>query len=633
MKALGFIWRLAVGIKDFLVLMLLILFFIGISAAISQGRSVRVPDGGALVLGLNGPIVEQAAEVSAFDAASGNVAAEVQARDVVRAIDRAAGDARIKALVLELDGLAGAGQANITSINNAIARFRKAGKPVHAWATSYGDDGWLLAASANRVWLNPLGGVLIAGPGGSAPYVAGLLNKLRVDVNVFRVGTYKSFVEPFTRAAASPEAKAAEQALADSLWASWQDEGRRLRPKADVAAYIAQLPQRLGRFGGDGARAALDAGLVDELASRDAFEAAMAKLVGTGDPQPWGSYQGIGLDAYLAATKQATSGDAVGVVYVAGNIVDGEADRGTAGSATIRAALTQALADNADIKALVVRVDSGGGSVTASEEIRTALLAAKADGLPVVTSFGPVAASGGYWVGTAGDTIMAQPSTITGSIGVFAIIPGFGRALADVGVTSDGVTTTPYSGQPDILGGLSPQVGQVIQQGVEDTYRRFLTIVGQARKMPPADVDKVGQGRVWSGAQARPLKLVDMFGGLDEAVALAASKAGIKGVPRVIDIEKPEPAWATALKGLTSAEAPPAQGRDVFGRLVSQSQRRMAIAARHLLAMSSGEAATMQAVCVTCAAAGTPQSLPARAPLPIWLQPLAALVHPSASGL
>lgn len=632
MKALGFIWRVAVGIKDFLVLMLLILFFVGISAAISQGRSVKVPDGGALVLGFNGPIVEQAAEVSPFDAASGNVASEVQARDVVRAIDRAAADARIKALVLELDGLAGAGQANITSINNAVQRFRKAGKPVHAWATSYADDGWLLAAGANRIWLNPLGGVLLAGPGGSAPYIAGLLNKLRIDINVFRVGTYKSFVEPFTRTAASPEAKAADQALANSLWTSWQAEGRRLRSRADVAAYVAQLPQRLGRFGGDGARAALDAGLVDELASRDQFEQAMAKLVGTGDPQPWGRYQGIGLDDYLSATKPASTGDAVGVVYVVGNIVDGEADRGTAGSATIRAALTQALADNPDIKALVVRVDSGGGSVTASEEIRAALLAAKADGLPVVTSFGPVAASGGYWVGTAGDVIMAQPATITGSIGVFAIIPSFGRALADVGITSDGVTTTPYSGQPDILAGLSPQVGQVLQQGVEDTYRRFLTIVGAARKLAPADVDKVGQGRVWSGAQAQPLKLVDQFGGLDEAVALAASKAGIKGAPRVIDIEKPEPPWAMALKGLTGAEAANPQGRGMFGRLVAQSQARLGIAARQLLALSSGEAATMQAVCVACTAAGTPQ-LPPRHALPGWLHNIVGLVQSPASGL
>lgn len=632
MKALGFIWRVAVGIKDFLVLVLLALFFIAISAAISQGRRINVPDGGALVLAFDGPIVEQTAGVSPFDAASGNVSTEVQARDVVRAIDRAAADARIKALVLELDNLAGAGQANITSINDAIQRFRKAGKPVHAWATSYGDDGWLLAAGASRIWLNPLGGVLFAGPGGSAPYVAGLLNRLRIDINVFRVGTYKSFVEPFTRAAASPEAKAAEQALADSLWATWQAESRQLRPRADVAAYVAQLPQRLGRFGGDGARAARDAGLVDELASRDQFEQAMARLVGMADPQPWGRYQGIGLDEYLAATRPASSGDAVGVVYVVGNIVDGEANRGTAGSATIRAALTRALAENPDIKALVVRVDSGGGSVTASEEIRAAVLAAKADGLPVVTSFGPVAASGGYWVGTAGDVIMAQPATITGSIGVFAIIPSFNRALADVGITSDGVTTTPYSGQPDILGGLSPQVGQVIQQGVEDTYRRFLTIVGAARKLAPADVDKVGQGRVWSGAQAQPLKLVDQFGGLNEAVALAAARAGIKGAPRVIDIEKPEPPWAMALKGLASAETSNPQGRDMFGRLVAQSQRRLAVAARQLIALSSGEAATMQAVCVACTAAGTPQQLPQRV-VPAWLRPLATLVHSPVSGL
>jgi protease-4 len=609
LKALGTFWRVLVGIKDFLVLSFLALFFIALSAALSAGKPAKgVPDGGALVIALRGPIVDQASEVSPFDAASGNDTGEVQARDVIRALDRAATDKRIKAVVLDLDGFAGAGQANLHSIAQAIAGVRKAGKPVHAWATAYGDDSWLLAAAASRIWVNPLGGVVVSGPGGSQLYFARALEKLQVDVNVFRVGTYKAAVEPFTRASASPEAKAANQALADGLWANWLADAKALRPQADVTGYIAQLPQRLGAAGGDGAQAAMAAKLVDRIASRDAFEAALVDEVGEGDLEDWGSFSGIGLDDYLMATsgQDKRTGDAVGVVYVTGNIVDGEAPRGTAGSATIRAALKQALDEDGSIKALVVRVDSGGGSVTASEEIRAALLDAKASGLPVVASFGPVAASGGYWVATAADEIYAQPSTITGSIGVFAILPSFPRALNDLGINADGVKTTPYSGEPDLIAGLSPQVSQVLQMGVEDVYRRFIGVVSAARKLPAAEVDRIGQGRVWSGTDARRLKLIDSYGGLDAAVAAAAKRAGIKGDVRVVDIEKPEPAWMKALKSFNRSETEQ-QVRDPWAMAVRASQQRLVAAVQDVAFLASGRGATMQAACFECAAAGSPR--------------------------
>ncbi|WP_273462370.1 signal peptide peptidase SppA [Sandarakinorhabdus limnophila] len=614
MKTLGLIWRILVGIKDFLVLCVLALFFIGLSALLSSAKPATVPNGAALVLAMDGALVDQASETSPFDAAAGNVAAEIQVRDVVHAIDHAAKDDRIKAIVLELDGFMGGGQANIATVDDALTRFRKSGKPVHAWATAYSDDSWLLAAAASKIWLNPMGGVIITGPGGSRLYFAKALEKLQVDVNVFRVGTYKSFVEPFTRTAGSPEAKAADQALVGSLWGSWLADAKRLRPKADVPAYIAQLPQRLGKFGGDSAKTALDAGLVDQLGSRDEFDAAMIELAGEDELSDWGHYTGVTLGDYLFATAKPLGerGDAVGVVYVTGNIVDGEAPRGTAGSATIRQALEEALAKNDDIKALVVRVDSGGGSVTASEEIRAALLAAKADGLPVIASFGPVAASGGYWVGTAADEIYAQPSTITGSIGVFAILPSFPRALADLGITSDGVKTTPYSGEPDVVAGLSPQVSQVLQMGVENTYRRFLTLVATSRKLPLAEVDRIAQGRVWAGTQAKELKLVDKFGGLDAAVAAAAAKAGLKGEIRVVDIEKPVPAWQRALEGLGATESEEQAARDPWARLVQASRLRLLTAAHDLGWLAAGKGATMQVLCVECSMAGSPRPTAAR---------------------
>ncbi len=608
-------WRVLVGIKDFLVLCMLALFFIAISALLSSGKAVvRVPDGGALVVALNGAVVDQASDTSPLDTLGGNVMGEVQTRDVIRALDLARDDKRIKAVVLDLDGFVGGGQANLAAIADALGRVRAAGKPVHAWATAYGDDAYALAAASSKIWVSPLGGVILSGPGGSNLYFSRALEKLQIDVNVFRVGTYKSFVEPYTRASASPEAKAADQALADDLWASWKADAKRLRPGADVAGFIDRLPQRLGRAQGDLPVAAKQAGLVDEVQSRDNFDQAMINLAGEGDEQSWGGFAGIELRDYLAANKPGSSGDAVGVVYVSGNIVDGEAPRGTAGSATIRAALREALAKDSKIQALVVRIDSGGGSVTASEEIRAALQAAKIEGLPIVASFGPVAASGGYWVATVADEIYAQPSSITGSIGVFAILPSFPRALNEIGINTDGVKTTPYSGEPDVLAGLSPQVSQVIQIGVEDTYRRFLTVVGLSRNIKTVDVDRIAQGRVWSGNDAKRLRLIDEFGDLNAAIAAAAKRANLKGDVRVVDIERPVPPWQQALESFAASGSREQQARDVWALAMQASRLRLLAAAHDLNMLAIGRGATMQAACVECTMAGSPRPAAARAP-------------------
>ena len=363
----------------------------------------------------------------------------------------------------------------------------KTGKPINAYATAYTDEGYYLAAQADKIWINPLGGVLLTGPGRSNLYFKNALARLDIDVNVFRVGTYKAAVEPFTRSEASPEARAANQALADTLWQVWLADVRTARPASDVAAFIAQLPQRLGAAGGDQAKAALDAKLVDAIGTRSDFNDAMIKLVGEGEQRRFGTYTGVSLDRYLAATQSLVpaKGDAVGVVYVTGNIVDGEAPRGTAGATTISRAIARAVSDNDDIKALVVRIDSGGGSVLASEEIRQALIDAKKDGLPVVASFGPVAASGGYWVATAADEIIAQPSTITGSIGVFAIIPSFDRAIGRLGISADGIKTTPYSGEPDILRGIGPETRVVLQSDSVSGHKDALALLRRECNVKP----------------------------------------------------------------------------------------------------------------------------------------------------
>ena len=608
-------WAFLVGVKDLMVLLLLVLFFVGLWAALNaRGPSAAsVPSGSALVLDLDGSVVEQAAEGSPFGLFSGvNRPSEVQVRDVIGAIDSARTDRRIKAIVLDLDTFLGTGEANLQSIGARLRAFKAAGKPVYAYATAYTDDSYYLASQATQVWVNPLGGVLLSGPGGPNLYFKAALAKLDVDVNVFRVGTYKSAVEPFTRDDASPEAEAAEQVLVDNLWRTYARDVAAARHGANVDAFLADLPARVAAANGDFATTALKAGLVDRIGTRAEFGRMVAKAVGAGTDDRPGSFSNVRLAAYRSATKVTGSGRAVGIVYVAGNIVDGDAPLGTAGGDTIARQIDKAVA-NHDIKALVLRVDSGGGSVLASERIREALMEAKAKGLPIVASFGPVAASGGYWVATAADEIVAQPSTITGSIGVFAIIPSFNRSLKALGIGTDGVKSTPYSGDPDVLRGLTPASKALIQAGVEDTYRRFTGLVAKARSLPQARVDQIGQGRVWAGNTAKDLKLVDTLGGIDVAIASAARRAKLPADVRTVDIERSAPLFgqvvASLFGGGTGDDAEQSfasTARDPFARAARLSQLRLLAAIGEAHAVATG--ATIQVHCLNCASLTAPRA-------------------------
>ena len=609
-------WRFLVGVKDALALLLLLAIFLIVFAARQGAAPTIVPDGSALVLRLDGYLVDQARDPDPLSLLAGgpSLPPEIEAATVIAAIDKAAGDKRIKAIALDLDSFWGAGQANLQSVGEALTRFRGAGKRVHAFATAYLDDGYYLAAHADEVWINPLGAVLLTGPGGSNLYFKGALDKLAIDVNVFRVGTFKSAVEPFVLSEASPEARAANQSLVDALWEGWQDDVSAARKSADTRTYMARLRPTLAASGGDFARAALKSGMVDRIGTRAAFGEAMAKRVGAGEDDITGSFNAIELADY-ANTLPSGSGDAIGIVYVAGEIVDGEAPSGTAGGDTIAQLVEDALADDS-IKALVVRIDSPGGSVTASERIREALARAKAEGLPVVASFGPVAASGGYWVATAADEIFAQPSTITGSIGVFAVIPTFQRTLAEVGINADGVKSTPLSGAPDLFDGLTPEVSALLQASVEDIYSRFVRIVGTARKLPPERVDAIGQGRVWDGGTARQLKLVDHFGGLDAAVAAAAKRAGLDAkTVRRVDIELQPPLSLQMLDSFLGGDSGEAAPPDAMGRLARLQHHQALATLADVTSIAAGP--SMQARCIACAALAKRPSAPTKAPT--WL--------------
>ena len=537
MRLVRAIWRLLIGVKDVLVLLFMLLFFGGIYVALAAGPP-PVKDG-VLTVALNGTLVEQASKPSATALLSGQGARvhQYQLRDLVAALDAARKDDRVKAVALDLDGFLGGGEAAIGDLGAAVSRVKASGKPVLAYATGYTDDSYQLAAHASEIWLNPFGTVAIAGPGGQNLYYKGLLDKLGVTANVYRVGTYKSAVEPFIRSDMSPEAKAAAQALGGALLEDWREDVLKARPAARIDAYMKDTAGAVAAAGGDLAVAAKQAGLVDQVADRRMFEKKLATLGGADDRAKAG-YRTIRLDSYVKNEVERNPRGPIGVVTIAGTIVDGKAPLGTAGGDSIAQAIAKGVRDD-NVKALVVRIDSPGGSVLASERIRQALLSAKEKKLPIVVSMGSVAASGGYWVSTPGDYVFAEPSTITGSIGVFGILPSFKGTLQKLGVGADGIKTTPLSGEPDLLNGPSPAAGALVQAGVDSIYAKFLGIVGAARHKSPAAIDQIAQGRVWDGGTAHQLGLVDGFGGMDAAIAKAAELAKLGDERGVRYLERP----------------------------------------------------------------------------------------------
>jgi len=594
MKFVRAIWKLLVGIKDALVLILMLLFFGMLYAALSA-RAAPVKDG-VLALSLRGAVVEQPAKVEFSDIAGGNAVRQYRLRDLVAVLDNAKDDSRVKAVALDLDGFRGGGQTAMSDLSEAIRRVRSSGKPVVAYAVAYTDDSYQLASSASEVWLNPLGAVLISGPGGSNLYFKGLFDKLGVTANVYRVGTYKSAVEPYIRNDMSPEARENYMALGQAVLETWRESVMRARPKGNVDLFLKDMPGAVKSAGGDMAKAALDAGLVDKVGDRRAFEARLADLGGKDTGTPAG-YKTIKLASYISDKVEKAPTGPIGVVTIAGLIVDGKASPGSAGGDSIALAIEDGIRAK-HIKALVVRVDSPGGSVLASERIRQALLEAKEEKIPVVVSMGNVAASGGYWVSTPADFIYAEPSTITGSIGVFGIIPSFQGTLQKLGVGADGIKTTPLSGEPDLLKGPSPEASQLIQEGIESTYRRFLAIVAGSRHKSPADIDKIAQGRVWDGGTARQLGLVDGFGGMSDAIAKAAELAKLGDERGVRYLEPPKSFRDQLLESLAADTDDVSNSQDAFAVFAGSPQQQLAAALGQVRSILNGPA--IQARCLEC---------------------------------
>ncbi|MGX7952821.1 signal peptide peptidase SppA [Tsuneonella sp. HG249] len=618
------VWHLMVAVKDGLSLVFLLLFFFAVYAVLTARPSPAAVREGALLLKLEGSIVEERSEIDFLSLLMSSEAPvrEFDVQELVHAIDEAAKDDRIKAVVVDLTGFLGGGQVHIGEVGAALDRVRAAKKPVLTWAIAYTDDGVMLASHASEVWVDPLGGAMVLGPGGNHLYFGDLLRKLDVNARVYKVGTYKSAVEPYTLNEMSDPARENYTQLYGALWAEWQAHVAKARPKVRIAEATRDPAAWLARANGDAATAAKNAGLVDRLGDKVAFGKRVAALAGD---DPWsdapGAFAMTELEPWLADNPFDDDGDVVGVVTIAGEIVDGDAGPGTAGGERIAKLLDDALDD--DLKGLVVRVDSPGGSVLASEEIRRAILRHKAKGIPVAVSMGNVAASGGYWVSTPAQRIFAEPETITGSIGIFAVIPTFERAAAKWGVNADGVKTTPLSGEPDLIGGFSPEADALIQGYVENGYADFIRRVAQSRKLTPARVDQIAQGRVWDGGTARQIGLVDQYGGLDDALAWVAAQAKLekdKWHPRFLGDEGRSS--ETLLRRLLIGESAQREdSSDVVSVFAARRHDTFAQLTADLDRLTSAQG--MQAYCLECAPV---MHGSARRPIESWVAKLLALV-------
>ena len=506
------------------------------SLLLGDRQNIEVPDGAALILAPSGVIVEQKSYVdpagALFEEVLGEeVAAETLLKDLIEAVDRARNDQRISALVIDSRRLLGAGPSALQDIGQALDLFKDSGKPVLAMADAYNQRQYYLAACADSVYLHPLGGVMLTGYGVYRTYYRSALEKLLVQLHIFRAGQFKSALEPFLRDDMSPEARQANAAWLDVLWSDYKADVSRRRgfEPQRLDTYIAGLGEHLGQVGGDTGQLALAWGLADRTMTRDQWRDHMTALVGADAKGK--SYKRIRFERYLEAIRPlfepSDGDDKVGVIVAKGLMLDGRQPPGMIGGDSTAEQVRQARDDD-QIKALVLRVDSGGGSAFAAEVIRRELELVQAAGKPVVVSMGSVAASGGYWVAATADQIWAGPTTITGSIGVYAsALPTFERSLDALGIHRDGVGTTSMAGAFDLGRPLSPNLAQYLQQTVENAYRRFIELVARGRDMSPDEVDQIAQGRVWAGRTAHQLGLVDRLGDLEQAIEAAAHLADL----------------------------------------------------------------------------------------------------------
>ncbi|HFW0139760.1 TPA: signal peptide peptidase SppA [Salmonella enterica subsp. enterica serovar Eastbourne] len=528
-------WRVLNFVREMvlnLFFIFLVLVGVGIWMQIGNGSNSEQTARGALLLDISGVIVDKQSTNHRLGAlgrqlfgASSDRLQENSLFDIVNAIRQAKDDRNITGTVLDLKNFTGADQPSMRYIGKALREFRDSGKPIFAVGENYSQGQYYLASFANKIWLSPQGQVDLHGFATNGLYYKTLLDKLKVSTHVFRVGTYKSAVEPFIRDDMSPAAREADSRWIGELWQNYLhtvSANRQISPQQLFPGAQAII-DGLTSVGGDTAKYALDHKLVDALASSADVEKALTKQFGWSKTE--NNYRAISYYDYSLKTP-ADTGGTIAVIFANGAIMDGEETPGNVGGDTTASQIRDARLDP-KVKAIVLRVNSPGGSVNASEVIRAELAAARAAGKPVVVSMGGMAASGGYWISTPANYIVASPSTLTGSIGIFGVINTVENSLSSIGVHSDGVSTSPLA-DISMTKSLSPEVQQMMQLSIEYGYKRFITLVADARKRTPEQIDKIAQGHVWTGEDAKANGLVDSLGDFDDAVAKAAELAKLK---------------------------------------------------------------------------------------------------------
>lgn len=529
------LWNSLNFIRRFLLNALVLFILIGIGFGLWDSFQPQVPKNSVLVVAPYGDLVEQwdgDPVETAIGQALGESKPQTRLYDLLRAINAAAEDSNISGLVLRTDDMWGAGPAQLQDLAQALGNFRNSGKPVFAYGSRFSQAQYYLAAQANQVYLDPYGEVMLEGFSAYRNYYAEAANKLKATVNVFRVGEYKSAVEPWLRNDMSAAAREANQAWMGSLWASWREalsERRQIKP-ARLESYVQDFNSLLEASEGDAALTAQAVGLIDGLATPMQFTEMMVEEFGQAKGVDWPEFKNVDTYRYLAdldlkqfqeeAVEPKTN---ISVVVVQGALMEGARGAGYANIAAVENQLWQAAHDDS-VAGIVVRVDSPGGTITAAEQLRRAIDAAKAEGKPVYVSMGSVAASGGYWLSASADQIWAQADTLTGSIGIYGIVPTFERSLAELGVYTDGVATSPFAGSFRVDRALSEPVRESIQLYIENGYQRFIQTVAQERELTETAVEKAASGRVWIGSTAKELGLVDELGGLNDAVVAMANE-------------------------------------------------------------------------------------------------------------
>jgi protease-4 len=545
------LWRGLDGLRKFLHLLLLLIFF-GFLVGLVHVSVPSVPAKAALLIEPEGRLVEQLSGdplARAVEDARGQGRPETLLWELTDSIRAAAKDRRIPVLAIDLEKFDGGGQPSLEELALAIREFRATGKKVIAYGTELTQDKYYIAAQADEIYVDPLGFVLIDGYDRYRMFFKQALDKLGVDINVFRVGAFKSAVEEYTRTDMSPEDKQESQAYLQAMWTNYQGAMTRVRklPPEALATYVGTLSKKVSAAAGNAARVALDAGLVTGIKSKQEVEKRLKDLVGADDSN--GSFKSVSEQDYVRVARaqmklRAEGKQRVGVIVASGEILDGDQPTGTIGGDSTARLIRQARLDK-DVHAVVLRVDSPGGSVLASEEIYREILALRAAGKTLVVSMSTYAASGGYYISAPADEIWANPATLTGSIGIFAIIPTVDKTLGKVGVTVDGVGTTPLSGELRIDRPLGEDARSLLQSQISRGYEEFLGRVSAGRKMTRDQVDAIAQGHVWAGTDGKRLGLVDKLGSFDDAVKSAAHRAKLTDYD--IEFIEPELTWAQEL--------------------------------------------------------------------------------------